>query len=68
MHASANWVSWQGTTDLLTALIDCSTRVSRSSFCDLGGREQQAFGRAWLTLGYVTAQPPRFVTEFAFIC
>ena len=22
MHASANWVSWQGTTDLLTALIE----------------------------------------------
>ena len=25
MHASANWVSWQGTTDLLTALIEYLT-------------------------------------------
>ena len=25
MHASANWVSWQGTTSLLTTLIECLT-------------------------------------------
>ena len=25
MHTSANWVSWQGTTGLLTALIEYST-------------------------------------------
>ena len=25
MHASSNWVSWQGTTGLLTALIECLT-------------------------------------------
>ena len=25
MHASANWVSWQGTTGLLTALIEYLT-------------------------------------------
>ena len=32
VHASANWKSWQGTTGLLTALIeyDCSIRESRS--------------------------------------
>ena len=25
MHASTNWVSWQGTTGLLIALIECLT-------------------------------------------
>ena len=55
MHASANWVSWQGTTGLVTncfnIIFDCSIRVSRS-FCNLGCRAQQAFGMAWALPGH----------------
>ena len=59
MHASTNWVSWQGTTgfsDCLNRIFDCSIRVSRS-FCNLGGRAQQAFGRAWALPGPPLATP-----------
>ena len=47
MHASANWVSWQGTTVLLTALIEYLT----------GGRAQQAFGKVWALPGPPLATP-----------
>ena len=59
MHAFANWVSWQGTPGLLTALIEhyCSIRVSRS-FCSLGGRAQQTFGRAWALPGPMPLPTP----------
>ena len=59
MHASTNWVSWQGTTgltDCFNRIFDWSIRVSRS-FCNLGGRAQQAFGRAWALSGPPLAMP-----------
>ena len=70
MHASNNWVSWQGTTGLLTALIEYLTVLLE--YLDLfaisvGGRVQQAFGRAWILPGPPLAMPlsnpPRSATE-----
>ena len=38
-------------------IFDCSIRISRS-FCKLGGRAQQAFGRAWTLPGMPSVTPP----------
>ena len=43
-------------TDCLNRTFDCSIRVSRS-FCNLGGRVQQEFGRVWALLGPSLATP-----------
>ena len=43
--ARHNWL-----TDCFNRIFDCSIRVSQS-FCNLGGRVQQAFGRAWALPG-----------------
>ena len=37
-------------TNCFNKIFDCSIRVSRS-FCNLGGRAQQAFGRVWALPG-----------------
>ena len=49
--AGYNWP-----TDCFNRLFDCSTRVSRS-FCNLDGKAQQAFGRAWAMPGQPLAAP-----------
>ena len=43
-------------TDCINRMFDCSIRVFRS-FCKLGGRAQQAFGRSWALLGMPLAMP-----------
>ena len=60
MHASTNWVSWQGTTGLLTALIEYMTVVLE--YLDIfaiyiNGRAEQAFRRAWALPGPPLATP-----------
>ena len=60
MHASANCVSWQGTTGLLTALI--KYLIVLLEHLDLFAiyirdRAQQAIGRAWAQPGPPLAMP-----------
>ena len=49
--AEYNWP-----TDCFNRLFDCSIRVSRS-FCNLDGKAQQTFGRAWALPGPPLAAP-----------
>ena len=61
MHASANWISWQSTTGLLTALIEyltvlLSILIFLQSRC-MAGHNRHLVGSAWPTLCYVTAHP-----------
>ena len=42
--------------DCFNRIFDCSIRVSRS-FCELGGRAKQAFGRTWVLPGMPLAMP-----------
>ena len=71
MHASANWVSRQGTTGLLTALIEYLT-VLLEYFNLSQSRWQgttviwQGLCPAWPTLGYVATAhvPPRSIAKF----
>ena len=61
-----NWL-----TDCFNKIFDCSIRVFRSFAIYVGGRVQQAFGRAWALPGPPLTMPlpsPRSATEFAFIC
>ena len=68
MHASANWVSWQCTTGLLTALIEYLTvQLVQSRWQGTTGIWYGP-GLAWLTLSYTTTHPPRSATKFVFIC
>ena len=58
MHASANWVSWQGTTGLLTALIEYLTvLLEYPELFQSKWWGKQAFGRAWVLPGPPLAMP-----------
>ena len=65
MHASANWVSWQGTTGSLTALKEYLTVLLKYLY--LLQEHKRHLGPVWPTLGYATAHPTRFSTEFFYL-
>ena len=71
MHAFANWESWQGTTGLLTALIEYLTvllehlNLLQSRWQGITGI-RQGLGPAWHTLDYATAHLLRSATELCF--
>ena len=49
--ARHNWLTY-----CFNRIFDCFIRISRS-FCYIGGRAQQAFGRAWVLPGTPLATP-----------